>query len=52
MTLMIQSIHGSFVKEVQGLTLWSELEQSTVDELEDLWATGLWRLVARHESAA
>jgi hypothetical protein len=28
MTLMIQSINGSFVQEVQGLTLWSELEQN------------------------
>jgi taurine dioxygenase len=39
MTLMIQSINGSFVKEVQGLSLWSELEQSIVDALEDLWST-------------
>lgn len=39
MALAVRSLNGRFVKEVQGLSLWSELDQGTVDELEDLWST-------------
>ncbi len=39
MALTVQSLNGSFVREVQGVSLWSELDQATVDELEDLWST-------------
>ncbi len=39
MALTVKSVNNSFVKEVQGLSLWSDLHYEEVDELEDLWST-------------
>ncbi len=39
MALTVTSLNDSFVKEVHGISLWSELHYDVVDELEDLWST-------------
>ncbi len=39
MGLAVQSLNSSFVKEVKGISLWSELRDDVVDELEALWST-------------
>ncbi len=39
MAMTVQPLNGSFVQEVQGISLWSELAQTTVDALEELWGT-------------
>lgn len=38
MALTLQPLN-SFVSEVLGLSLWSELDQATIDELDTLWST-------------
>lgn len=39
MAMTVQPLNGSFVQEVQGVSLWSELDGATMDELDNLWST-------------
>jgi alpha-ketoglutarate-dependent taurine dioxygenase len=38
MPLDIRPLNGSFAREVVGLRLWEQQDESTVDQLRQLWA--------------
>ena len=39
MNLTVQATGCSFVKEVRDIALWADVDQTTVDLLEEIWRT-------------